>query len=843
MAAFIEFVLALTTQSASRAQDIYQKWEEEALNSHDQEVWQIAISRLSPGLLTCLLSLPFFCERLEGKNNSYLFGPYPNRRYYNEMYLPTPARTLVRQDRALINDQSIPNKYTNWNTGTLLEEADPVLVRLEGYYKEQKMDVELHQQLPNLASKMRIPYLDRIMNDKIRDRNLIGKLVVNAPFNLNDIIQYLGELPDDDSLKMHFFKFDIENRPELYHERDDNGDVIPFTNAYVKPLLYETLFLSPNCWRSVKEGTEQGDPCTDCAGHWDFLSREWSCRFVCVENRDQCPRVGLEVFGFCNEHSKQLDFAHSQDKVANPSFDVDLSFPLFALLPPDTIICGEFAFYHAYRLKFMMSRYINPPQSITIATTFPPDYLQQELEQDEALRQLQMPRKVNTIDHIKGIQAVYEFTYIYAILQVNGQRRTTSRQLLWLQRKQGNDYFENTSSLLFDNAFRIYYQPQKFGMIDMTLFIGTEIDWIIDKTWTVVEHGLERDLITLENALKYEQKYKLQINPRFWNVQDFLYRAYNENSENFSFAYLVEILVAWNTIIKRFPDSPSSKMLLLMAPPHSIRFYLSDIKIKIVRYDVNYLWRYFPKDRQDYDTDSLPLLGPIFGFYFENRSNVSEVEIRGKTWKINDLLRKKKVWQEQELKELDLPNDCYNVITQEIEIKNYLEEAKDENEVPIVFVRIQKNNNKAFAACTTKKELMMVASQSTSRFYECLGPSEKYTVSDQTYIKLIVFGDPVFITLENFEFILQSEYTYFLIEQHPFYHLEYSIKELLYPYDEHKILLAEPDTERDELGYLLPYQSADHCQRGSEKNIFMIYPLNESKLNLGHARKRVAYHV
>lgn len=156
------------------------------------------------------------------------------------------------------------------------------------------------------------------------------------------------------------------------------------------------------------------------------------------------------------------------------------------------------------------------------------------------------------------------------------------------------------------------------------------------------------------------------------------------------------------------------------------------------------------------------------------------------------------------------PSMCFDALmVEDTNLTKYLQEKPEKR---IVFF-VAKKDGTFQAACTSRK----ILTNYITYFYQCTKETGYHPPSllmDVMYAKILPFAEPYLITKKNLTVILSSKSQFFVIEQTPFI-LQYTISKKAY------------DTMNDARD---AFVSADHCQKGSEKQLSLVYPIYSDNL-------------
>ncbi len=168
--------------------------------------------------------------------------------------------------------------------------------------------------------------------------------------------------------------------------------------------------------------------------------------------------------------------------------------------------------------------------------------------------------------------------------------------------------------------------------------------------------------------------------------------------------------------------------------------------------------------------------------------------------------REQRGYREYMLRGKILPNKCVYIALNEhdYDIKEHIAESPSNW---VFFFPISSEILKA--ACVTRDQVIDYA----KIFYKCTSESLASVVREKPFYQLQINEYPIYVSEENFEAMKQNQNTPFYLVRQAYYSLPYTIS--------HETLEGE-DPER--------YVSADHCQKGTEKDISEVYPVNSKEV-------------
>jgi len=554
------------------------------------------------------------------------------------------------------------------------------------------------------------------------------------------------------------------------------------------PLLHAIFFLEPECSAKIRS-----DACASCQTNaWESLPSEWRCIQQCTSGK-QCSRQAEFKYGYCLHHK------FNQNPIPIVSFEFHDHDKIFGLvekvkgkidLPEDAILMGPklvacFALLQSHQRQKIKSN------EITILSHHPP-----QTNAKKELDTFQTPHVIAAYQFLIGRRKTMVVTWIQTSMNPLALPQLPCLSLIKQERCVWIDL----------TAMQAYFRPQGFQFI--------AFEW-------------ENNTIPIEQwkySIKRLQSFKffLQQYGEVWNQCVELVSTFSKEPELF-----LREVIEWNVAVisSRIPIP----LLALMLPPSNNRrnFMWSDVRI-IKHMDRTLLWRYFPRTRAEYDSDD--------AFQPTQLANVTSkiISFQGRELDVNSWLQKRRQFESVKY-EGNLPQGCFSVYTGDEQVDAFILEGKEEKDQSYVFLR--RNGTDVIAECLKRSALQQFGTDKANLFYECFKESYRFALPDQLYIKCGIFGH-VYVTKENYDFILQSDNVYFMIESTPFHQLNFSTTKKLFDND---LSVDEWDRKME----LPATTGAHHCQAGTDKFIYYILPIDLKDLDLGSARKKrsVAIHT
>jgi hypothetical protein len=287
---------------------------------------------------------------------------------------------------------------------------------------------------------------------------------------------------------------------------------------------------------------------------------------------------------------------------------------------------------------------------------------------------------------------------------------------------------------------------------------------------------------------------------------------------------ILEQIIKWNTRVKLTLHPTHIPMFLLTTPPNE-NPTLRDVMYVIYPKDQRYIWNiYWEKLSVSQQRFAKPLVkNNVTNFHdgtpikmLTTESVFEQKFISG----INDELSKIPIF---------MPLTCVDIVNSEME-QNLNEFIKDDAD-HIVFLFPLKTEEQPAAACYDRNALYRAPI-----FYECvnensLDPNTSVRMA-LSYFRLDVREFPIFISQDNFTYLLNSENQFFIVTESPT-RLDFTVSKSV----------------QDGVSNLV---SADHCQAGSDKTLSVVIGLNadtiENAVELAEGgsnkwRKRYPTHV
>jgi len=572
---------------------------------------------------------------------------------------------------------------------------------------------------------------------------------------------------------------------------------LPTTNKFRKrwltrfndPLMHQIFFLEPECISNADD-----DACNVCKTKtWDSLPQEWRCIQQCV-NGQRCSRQSMTMFDYCKYHSE-----HEKRPMSEIAFELRAAPLAFVRmvndmipLPDDAILMGPGA-VQCFRAMSTFNR-TNPIDvtHLTILSRYPPQV------------------------HSRNQWSRFNVPHVLKIYEWMEHHSNKQYEITWIQTTR------NPSELVTLPSLSLL-RPDQMVWINLRLQMG----YVRPQELKISFHTrgetnipFARWKYTLERMELFDF---LEIaEDTIWEQAAQIVSTFSEDPSVF-----LRDLVEWNTLVVSYDLHEQLPLFALMLPRKQQIYYWSDVKIH-KHHDPTMLWRFYPTTNEEYTNEDS--FRPHQLTYVASKT----ILFQGRELDANSLLRKKYQFESVSLG-TDIPQGCFHIVNaDDAQVDEFVSEGKETNDQPYVF--LQRAGTNVLAECVPRSTLVRFSQDKTHFYYECLEESMRYVSAEQLYVQVSVFGQ-TYVTKENFDFLLQSDNVYFMIESVPFYQLNLSTKKSLYEGD----TSVEDWEEELELGALV---GSRHCQAGSNKFIHMIYPVDVKDLDLGSARKKkVTLHV
>jgi hypothetical protein len=727
-------------------------------------------------------------------------------------YLPQACHGMVR---TFLEFKKIKprNKFMRFNTDT--SSAPNPFQETIDYLISSEPNETFEQKILKQSDTSYIPFFEQILNKnyKLNRMDLVEDLLLVQGYNFYSCVSFVLNLPDSNKLRKAWFQY-WRKRP-LFETKF-------YTFNEIVACMNQVFVLPDSCWayQYTKNQTDKTQPqnptenaCENCNTlQWNTLATQFRCVAYCTEQKLQCARHNYRVFDTCAFHEKETN------RMPYCSFNLNKEIVIKKLnyakvpYPKDALIFGEFAIAEAM-IACDSNTYFHVKR-ITIVSHRKPNVPQLAIDNKEMTEPKEQPNyDPNTIWKI--------FTFSCYDPQEN------TMQVTWIQNRNPNVRIPSFSSLLnLDAEIYLdleqglgYMAPSSILHKKTKVKLQSNIRWHVNVTSEAI-------LAALKRAVKWEQNQDIPFYT--WSKIDWemIMNTYFPND----IVLFLNLLLAWNAEVKRF-QSESLPLLLLMPPPSKKHIELQDLKLIVKEYDIDLTWKYEVQTMEEYKQEGNNRFVLTFlqgnhshdiPLFLDNKGNPKYITL-------DRLLYPSTRFEEKEF-DNNVPQSCFSFIEGDIDIHEYVKD----NPLPYVFVR-KRNNVEWESACITRDEIKRISDQPEGRYYECVRDDTPYALSDRMYIKLLVFADPIFITKENYEFLLQSENIYFIVEEHPFHKLSYSTKATFI----HPDARADEGVDVDVGGYV----SSDHCQAGTNKDIYMIFPIDLHRLNIQPLKRRVVVHM
>jgi hypothetical protein len=288
-------------------------------------------------------------------------------------------------------------------------------------------------------------------------------------------------------------------------------------------------------------------------------------------------------------------------------------------------------------------------------------------------------------------------------------------------------------------------------------------------------------------------------------------------------AKIVEQIIKWNTRVK-LTLHPTHIPMFLLTSQTIENPSLRDVMYVIYPKDQRYIWNiYWEKLSTSQQRFAKPLIKDnVTNFHDGTPINMLTTEsvfeqkfITG----INDSLSNIPIF---------MPLTCVDIVNSEME-QNLNEFIKTDTD-HIVFLFPLKTEQQPLGACYDRNALYRAPI-----FYECINENSLDPVTSvrlaSSYFRLDIREFPIFISQDNFAYLLDSENQFFIVTETPT-RLDFTVSKLV----------------QDGVSNLV---SADHCQTGSDKTLSVVIGLNadtiENAVELAEGgnkwRKRYPTHV
>jgi len=268
---------------------------------------------------------------------------------------------------------------------------------------------------------------------------------------------------------------------------------------------------------------------------------------------------------------------------------------------------------------------------------------------------------------------------------------------------------------------------------------------------------------------------------------------------------IVQHIINWNARMLNAPESMSLAMFLLTLKPHE-KPTLRDlfIAIQFERMPFLDLWRvpweaYFERDKQF-----------IFKVGFRDKKVLTHRHLQNGMYApihLDKIMLMDNTAFDSVYVSGVLPQTCFHLLESdpEFSIQLFIEEDKEN----LVFLNPLPQNNGYTAACYNRAYL-----NQTMIFYECLETTTqdvKRSVVKKPYYRLPVFADfPFFLTEANYNELVNSTNQYWMHYRTPF-ELSLTVRKEVFEHTE-------------------DWVSADHCQKGTNKSLTVLVPINPNSV-------------
>jgi hypothetical protein len=244
-------------------------------------------------------------------------------------------------------------------------------------------------------------------------------------------------------------------------------------------------------------------------------------------------------------------------------------------------------------------------------------------------------------------------------------------------------------------------------------------------------------------------------------------------------------LVDWNTNVKLHPKT-NVKMLLLTLPiVHDAKTAdIGNVKWVIFPNDARYIWKIY--------WDKIPRGTDVYSLKQSSSDIGDDTPVA--------MLANSTQFEEKFLS-APIPSTCIDIVNAEIEqsVEDFIRKDSDN----LVFLFPLDHNTRMAGACYSRFDL-----HNARVFYEC--KTDKTAIVNTSYFRLDVRDFPIFIQDDNYMYLLESTSQFFIVNETP--------------------RILNLTISEDVLFHRSDWLSADHCQLGTEKHIFAVFPVAEKSL-------------
>jgi hypothetical protein len=636
---------------------------------------------------------------------------------------------------------------------------------------------------------------------KANEKSIDGILRSNK-MNFFAKIKYVLTLPPYHKFRQFFLHYEDHTIGEFFDSKTPSTRYPLFA---LQACINQVFFLPETCWNASE------NPCDNCSSEsWKDVSPEYRCNALCGDDnlyQIQCGcHTSTPMFGSCERHFYSIGVTIPKIPMMSFFYARDLISRLKSIfqipVPEDALLFGPFAL-SILKSKLHLESFI--PNQVTIVTTKEFEIDRSQLPPNTSMSEMKAIHNYDLI-HIQKI-GMFQCEVTFEDFALGGVAITEAMEVIWIQRIPDEPTPLQMETKL--NVSNIYINVKnKLGYVPTSCIKDSfATPTVVSDIMWEDEMNPQTILQAQKAVLVNESKFKVDFyTTKTWST--IINRSFPKHDTDI----FMKLLLQWNVQVKTF-RSETVPMILLMPPYTTSRrahtsFNLQDMKIKIVNYDMNYIWRYHAETKEEYERDERDSFVPQI---FENK-DYPFLRWNDQNININDLLHKPQTLYEEKSWTDPLPPHCFDIIAyDDAQLNKYVQDNKFEH--PYVFL-VKKGNDEIVAACMTRKELIQFTEMEEAKYYECLEQGKFYILADQLYIKLSLFEYQIYITSENLEFLLESDNIYFLVESNPFYTMKYSAKTTFLT-DEHF------DTT-----------SSDHCQAGTSKEIRMIFPIDIRNLEM-----------
>lgn len=361
---------------------------------------------------------------------------------------------------------------------------------------------------------------------------------------------------------------------------------------------------------------------------------------------------------------------------------------------------------------------------------------------------------------------------------------------------------EVLGNVIFDNPELSFSIILIFTTDQMEVIINENIDLLQLGMMMSNEYLTQQGTGTTEAVNAYTKNmFAITTFPDTWNAVKYEFDkvlALEEEGITFNFqrwesvfelipkdeTFLQEI-VKWNTKMKLHPQT-SVKMILLTMDPEENET-MDNLYWIAYPSDFRYIWRISwatLQAEQNYDYQ-----------FVQSR----EHELYDDT-PLSELT--KETLFEEKFLSGRLPSTCVDIMNVEMETKLESFIELDRNHIVFLFPL---SNNQLSAACYKRSDL-----SECKIFYPCEENKMQTTDVATSYFRLDVREFPIYITDDNYFYLLQTSTQFFIVNETP-NRLGFTISSDVY-------------------NGIDDFMSADHCQSGSSKTVSVIFPINYQSL-------------